>query len=164
MAKPRVVFPFLWVDVIAAPGGQLVEWRLNPEFVFDGVPELYVEFAVAGGDWQRLNTTPILNESAYVDQVQRRFNLNDDSSYRVVARVGEGTGYDEHASLPALVNGNWNWRDWRLARDIVRKEYLALQRFTGTPGYLIKRRTVGIACPDCADFDLGAPTTSQCPT
>lgn len=165
MAKPRTIFPFNWVDVIAAPSGQLIEWAINPEFPLQSDdPVFYVEYAVAGGDWVRLNTVSIRNETSYVDTVQRRFNLNDDNSYRVIVADGESTGATEHASLPALVNGNWNWRDWALARDIVRKEYLALTRYTGTPGYLMKRRTVGISCPDCADFDLGPVASSQCTT
>jgi hypothetical protein len=152
------------VDVIAAPEGQLIEWRVNPEYTFVGdYQEFFVEFAVAGGDWKRLNITPILNETAYVDTEIRRFNLNDDNSYRVIVRDVIGTGYEEEASIPALVNGNWNWRDWRLARDIIRKEYLALTRYTGTPGYLLKERPIGVPCPVCREYDIGAPSTAQCP-
>lgn len=157
--KPDIELPFKYVDVYAAPTGTQVNWQLNPEFHFDPIPtDFYVEYAKSGGEWTRLNTTPI-TDLVYVDTQKRRFNYRREASYRVIADDGS----TEHASLPSTLDGVWNKHDWLIGRDIIRKEYLRLQRYVGTPGWLMKRRISGVKCDQCRDFDTDMVTSSVCP-
>lgn len=56
----------------------------------------------------------------------------------------------------------WNRRDWLIAREIVRKENLLLQKRGGTRGWLFKRRNRGQACPRCLDPATGQVIDPKC--
>ena len=159
--KPARIFAFERVFVTAAPAGfTTIEWRLNKCFpIPPGIPEFYVEYApAAGGEWERLNPdTPEINTCAYVDTLKGRCGY-DSGYYRVVMAVGG----EEYHSKPEAVYGVWNKYDWRIAREVVRKEYLRLKRYVGTFGYLLRRREHGTKCTQCVDFDTGESVSAQC--
>ena len=162
--KPTKTFTFKRVYVTVTPNGtKLVEWRLDRCFLFPGdILRFYVEVAPSGGEWTRLNPgDPITNECVYVDDGQYDCGMGNQWAYRVVANDG---ARDYH-SMPEPMYGVWNRHDWLIARDVVRKEYLALRKFTGTLGYLLKRREYGVACtnPACLDWDTELPKISDCP-
>ena len=165
--KPDVEFPFQYVDVYASadtsPGVQ-VNWKLNQQYqdfqsdTFD----FYVEYARSGGEWTRLNPAAPINDTVYVDTDKRRFNYRMELEFRVVA----DDGVQEHISMPSRLSGVWNTHDWLIGRDIIRKEYMRLKQFVGTPMWLLRRRISGTKCQEdnCLDFDTGNPVSVLCPT
>ena len=169
---PTKTFTFKRVYVTVTPNGTtLVEWRLDRCFLFLGdILRFYVETAPSGGEWTRLNPgDPIVNQCVYVEtaKVAGSYNTNSCGAmgngwfYRVVAN----DGVRDYHSMPEALYGVWNRHDWRIARDVVRKEYLALRKFTGTLGYLLKRREYGVPCTEecCRDWDTGLVKVSTCP-
>lgn len=164
--KPDIEFPFKYVDIYASadatPGIQ-VNWQLNPEYTMaTTTPDFYVEFARSGGEWERLNIGAPIQDTVYVDTDKRRYNYRMELEFRVVA----DDGVEEHISLPSRLSGVWNTHDWLIARDIIRKEYLRLKQYVGTPMWLLRRRASGVRCdePNCLDFDTNNPISVLCPT
>ena len=161
--KPATIFAFDSVEVSITPNNtKLIEWRLNPHFEVAQAAHahFFVEVSRAAGEWTRLNETPVEDICIYVDTARYRCNLDNDIFYRVI--LDDGT--DEYTSEPAATLGVWNLHDLLIARDLVRKEYLALKKYNGIEGYLLKRREHGVKCPDCRDWDIDLPTNSHCET
>jgi len=170
--NPQKTFTFSRVYVTVTPNDtRVIEWRLNPCFLFPGdILRFYVETAPSGGEWTRLNPgDPVENSCVYVDagKVPGTYNKNSCGSmgnqwfYRVVANDGTTDFYSQPESMYGVLSRH----DWLLAREVVRKEYLALRKFHGTLGYLLKRREYGAVCtnPACRDWDTEQPTISNCP-
>lgn len=83
-------------------------------------------------------------------------------SYSVGLQDGEGGQY---RSQITPIGTFWNHRDWRLAREIVRKETLLLRKKTGSKGWLLKRRWWGDPCLTCTDTITKSvidPTCTNC--
>lgn len=163
MAGKRIEekLPFTGIDVYVTPvGTNLIEWSVNPCFpVPEGTILFYVEVARAAGEWFRLNPdTPVFNECVFVDPSTYKCNTRNDWYYRVIMSI-EG---EEFVSVPQAALGVWNRHDYLIARDIVRKEYLRLQKFAGTNGQLLKRRITGVVCTECVDWDTNQPTSPFC--
>ena len=159
--KPARIFAFERVLVTAAPAGfTTIQWYLNKCFPIPvGTPEFYVEYANdSGGEWERLNPDmPEVNTCVYIDTEKGRCGY-DSGYYRVVMSVGG----EEFNSKPEPVYGLWNRYDWRIAREVVRKEYLRLKKYVGSFGYLLPRREHGPKCTECIDFDTGESVSSNC--
>jgi hypothetical protein len=86
-----------------------------------------------------------------------RWNLDNDIYYRVILDDGQ-----EHASKPEATLGVINAHNYKIMRDVIRKEYLRLKKYVGSLGFLLKRRNGGILCPVCLDHDTGDVIVSQC--
>ncbi len=170
--RPTKTFTFKRIYVTVTPNGTaVIEWRLDRCFLFPGdLLRFYVETAPSGGEWIRLNPgDPVVNSCVYVDtgKVPGTYNKNSCGSmgnqwfYRVVANDGE----TDFFSQPESMYGVLSRHDWLIARDVVRKEYLALRKFHGTLGYLLKRREYGAPCSNeaCLDWDTEQPQVSNCP-
>ena len=162
MSQPRDIFPFKDVTVSVAPDkSKIIQWNIDHRFRFDNdVVGFHVDIS-RGGEWFRLTETPVVDMCLYVDQDRYRCGLRNDIFYRVVA---VDTLDVEYKSKP--VNIFHCWKDsaqWRIARDILRKEYLRLQKLpTGTEGYLLKARQHGPKCTECLDHDLQESIVECC--
>lgn len=162
MTKPTVHFPFEKVSIGMAPDGTtLIEWYMNECFpLLEKISHFYIEYS-RGGEWCRVNEEDI-QDCMYVDQDQYRCSLEVYVYYRVVAVDIDG---NEYASKPVNALDCLSARQWRLIRDILRKEYLRMITLeAGIECYLLKRRQHGPKCPDCLDHDLDQVVNSQCET
>ena len=162
--KPAKIFTFKRVEVYVTPANEtIIQWWLDRCFPMESrVPVFYVEVARAGGEWYRLNPdAPVEDHCVYVDRNKYRCGKDNDVFYRVIAYDGES----EYTSTPEATLGVWSKRDYLIARDVVRQEYLMLQKYTGVFGYLLKRRTHGVPCQNstCLDHDLKIPASTSCP-
>ena len=158
---PAQIFAFEDVAVYVTPENtKIVEWRLDRHFKFRSWPlQFFIEWARPAGEWTRLNpAAPLTDVCFYIDNNSYLCNTWDDIYYRVVAYDGVQT----YASRPAHSMGALNRHTWLLARDLLRKEYLRLQKFIGTFGYLLRRREYGERCPVCIEFDIEDTANSQC--
>lgn len=160
-SKPARTYTFKRVRVyVTSNDTKVIEWRLDPCFLLPGDTIMfYVETARSGGEWTRLNPDdPITNDCVYVDTTQGRCNYDNDIYYRIALF----DGVKDLFSQPEPIMGVWNHHDWLIARDIVRREYLRLRKFVGAAGWLLKRRSYGVKCPRCLDFDTQQPSVTNC--
>lgn len=159
---PRRDFCFERVDAGIFPDGKFfVQWWVSPTFPFTTMPVFYVDIATAVDNWQRLDQVPVINNCVFVgDQLARCGSV--DSTY---VRVAALDGSTEYLSQPSKFLGELSRHDYTIARDILRKEYLRLKKYSGCEGLLFKRKQSGVKCPECTDWDVtSSPGKSQCKT
>lgn len=157
--------------VVAQPkGGSLITWGLTAGFRAPGPFQFFVDEAEAGSDeWFSVTNDPIVDDCRAYDPQQRYWAQLSNVYYRVRLRTPNDLGPDgkpkEYVSPPQQANGLWSRRDWLLARDIVRKEYLLQNKRTVITyaGVILKRRHWGEPCPKCLEYDTKEVTNVHCP-
>ncbi len=163
---------FKRIQVVMQPlGGSMIAWELQEGFGAFGPFDFYVDVGEAGtNEWTTLNTEPIVNGCMYFDTCQRYWDQLSNVYYRVRLVLPSLTDPNTgtcvvHLSQPQQANGIWSKRDWLLAREIARKEYLLQRKRTNLTarGFILKRRRYGIRCPQCREYDTGEVVNGQCP-
>ena len=158
------------IQIITHPlGGNLIAWSLQPTFRAEGHYHFFVDFGRAGSDeWETLNKEPIVDDCFFSDPRQHHWDHLVDYYYRVRLLLHSEMNAD-HAcrvfiSQPQQANGLWNRRDWLIARDIVRKEYLLQRKRTNMTsiGYLLKRKRFGQRCKRCSEPDTDEVQNAKC--
>ena len=142
-------------------GGTRVMWQMLPTFS-DPLPwSFQLQAGKTGGqnsdDWVDVGL-PVENTCYAIDPTKRSYGRNQDTHYRVVVTTPRAVYY----SAPTATCGILNPRDWRIAKEIVRKERLRL-RYTSQDGYLLKRRVSGENCTRCLDLQTNEVTDPFCP-
>lgn len=92
------------------------------------------------------------------DDEKRIFAQTQDFYYRVKLVTPVKTYYSEIVSAFK----NLQFRDWRLARDVIRKETLRHNKYTSLKGFLLKRKRYGSRCTACTDYLTEEVTNSDC--
>ena len=151
------------IQVVTQPrGGNLIAWEVWPGFKGQGPFWFFIDVARSGahGEWQSLNTLPVVDDCIYMDHRQRHYDHLADFSYRVRLmlpnEIDPETGHCKVClSQPQQANGLWSKRDWLLAREIARKENLLQAKRTNMTavGFILKRRRWGQPCVVCQEFD-----------
>lgn len=143
-------------------GGTRVMWSLRPTFTDPGPLTFRLEVGSTANpnadDWQPVGP-PLVDQFYAIDFTQRVFGKSPDTHYRVRLTTSRG----EYVSAPVGLSGTLSQRDWRLAREIVRKELVA-HKGSGQLGVLLKRRVTGTPCPDCLDELTREVRDPNCPT
>lgn len=153
----RVVVSYL------VKGGARIMWELLDTFP-DPMPFTF-QLQVGrtnnpdADDWEDVGL-PVDNQFFAVDPEKRVWGKTNWTHYRVKLITINGTYF----SVPTFGLGTLNKRDWKLAREIVRKERL-IHRLGSEEGYLLKRRVTGIPCRTCLDFqtrEVRDPNCASC--
>lgn len=152
------------IQIVTQPtGGTVIAWGLRPGFKATGPFHFYVDFGRSGthDEWEALNQTPLVDQCVFVDAQQHYWDHLVDYYYRIRLVLPNG---DVHVSMPQQANGLWCKRDWLIARDIIRKEYLLQRKRTNITavGFILKRRRWGQVCERCKEFDTGEVVNSNC--
>jgi hypothetical protein len=158
----RLVNPFQRFDVrYHTTGGTSVAWEIDEKFT-DPLPHTY---QLQGGygsvdttDWANIGL-PANNVFRLVDDEQRIYGKSNDWYYRVVLSTPNGT----YTSKPLTADENLDFRSWRLAQDMIRKERLLLEHYTGVECVLLKRKRYGVRCARCTDPLTEEVTEHDCP-
>jgi hypothetical protein len=152
----RVVVSYL------IPGQTRVAWTLRSDFLDPGPYAFQLQVGTTASndsnDWVNVGL-PVNNMFFAIDPVQRVFGKTNWTHYRIVLTTKQGTYF----SLPTGLLGTLGHRDWRLAREIVRKETID-HRLASQQGYLLKRRVTGVKCPICLDFQTDNVLNPECPS
>jgi hypothetical protein len=134
-------------------GGTRVMWTLHE--TFNDPPPWVFQLQVGStgnqnaDDWTDVGL-PMENACYAIDPNQRTYGKGDqDTHYRVKLT----TSRDIYFSDPEAKSGILQPRDWRLAKEIIRKEKLR-HRYANQDGFLLKRRNLGIDCPVCLDKQM----------
>jgi hypothetical protein len=150
-------------------GGTLIGWSLVSGFTAKAPFYFYVDVAYSGSDeWETLNETPIIDGCVYTDPAQRHYDHLANFYYRI--RLVLPNDLDNlgdprvHVSQPQLAAGVLSKRDWLVAREICRKEYLMQKKRTNLThvGFILKRRRWGTECPDCIEYDTKEVQNGSC--
>lgn len=150
-------FKRVWVDNLMR-GGALIFWELNTASLKDKTPYTFeLEYGRTINEWEAVDIPPIENTFFLYDPNQRLFAKQIDLYYRVKLTTSRNVYYSD----PARADGNMPRRDWLFAREITRKEYLRLIKFSGVHGVLFKRREWGDRCT-CNDWDTDTPAKPNC--
>ncbi len=137
----------------------LVSWALNSAFSAPGpfTFKLQRGRAVNDDQWEDVSTT---TDQPWLYDNNPVFLQHDRSTfYRVILTDGNDVPYISQA---VEADQSWNHYDWRLMRDIIRKETLVQRKKGGTKGWLLKRRAWGQACSDCVDPNTGQIKDAHC--
>jgi len=143
-------------------GGSRVMWTLVDTFT-DPTPWVFQLQVGHGGtqtadDWENVGL-PITNSVYAVDPGQENYStVSLPFYYRVKLTTSVGVYYSD----PTIKTGILSVKDWRIAKEIVRKEKLRFKH-TSQDGYLLKRRAMGADCPICLDFQTLETTNPYCP-
>lgn len=159
---PEGVTPFERLKASYSPqGNSRVEWDLSPLFTDPGPYSFTLQgsnHSVGTADFVDIGI-PAVNTYFLVDDEQRLFGKEIDWFYRVKLQTGLRTYYSPVITLDSPVD----YRTWRLAREILRKESLRM-KFTSLPdAYILKRKRAGLKCTRCADPLLDEPIDGKCP-
>lgn len=136
-------------------------WRLDPLFV-DPYPHTFtlegqIAGVASGTDFTAIGS-PAENVDRLSESVDRHLGMYQDFAYRVKLVTSVGTYYSRVVHRPDPLS----FRDWRIARDIVRKEKLRHQLYTSLRGFLLRRRRGGYRCPRCTEEVDTGPTDDRC--
>lgn len=162
---------FSRIQIVTQPlGGTMIAWGLTPGFQAKGPFHFFVDFGRSGSnEWEPVNQTPVVDGCMLMDPSQRHYDHLVDFYYRVRLllpnELDPATGLCKtYVSQPQQANGIWSKRDWLIAREVVRKEYLLQRKRTNLTavGFLLKARRYGQVCANCVEFDTGDVQSKNC--
>jgi hypothetical protein len=140
--------------------GTRVYWELVPSFNDPGPLTFQLQVGTTANndadDWEDVGL-PADDQYFAVDGEQRVFGKTNWAYYRVALETSRGS----YLSDPVNLWGTLSRHDWRLAREITRKELVA-HRGASQQGYLLKRRVTGQRCRTCLDFMTGESRNPAC--
>lgn len=142
-------------------GTTRVEWTLSRLFV-DPQPHTFtLQGAYSSTDNAEFEDIglPVQNTYFLEDSEKRIFAQTQDFYYRVRLVTPVRTYYSEIISAFK----NLKFRDWRLSREVLRKEVLRHSKYTSLTGFLLKRKRYGERCTNCTDHLTEEVTDSNCP-
>jgi len=136
------------VSVDVSPANyKAVNWAMDTSRGLPATVNFYVDKARSGGEWQQI-AGPLADQCQYIDRVIWNWAQDKDTFYRIRYHDGSAWIY----STPASATGVLSSRDYTIAREICRKEYLTM-RMCGLSGSLLRRKEWGTPCPNCRDYD-----------
>ncbi len=141
-------------------GGTTVSWYMDTRFNDPGPWSFQLQWA-AHPDDEFVNVGAPTASFFAVDSNQRHWAKQLNSVYRVVLVADSGNVYTS-PQISALEG--WSYRDFRIAREIVRKEYLLLRKFTSARGLLFSQKMWGETCDVCVDPTTGETMDGKCLT
>lgn len=156
------VFSRVVVDYLVK-GNARVYWEMSRRFTDPEPYEFELFYSLSNttepDDFESISTSysPVagVSNQFYIDEIdeKRLFGKSRDIVYRVALTTSRRTYY----SRPAITLGQWDKRDFLLAKEIIRRERLLSKLYTGVEGYFLKARRFGPPCTHCLD-----PITGDC--
>lgn len=159
--RAQIRSPFERVSIrYSVDGDTRVDWVLSRLFT-DPQPHSFVlqgaYSSTPNAEFEDIGL-PVQNIFYATDDEKRIFAQTQDFYYRVKLTTPLRTYYSEVVSAFK----NLIFRDWRLARDVVRKETLRHSKYTSLKGFLLKRKRYGSRCTTCTDYLTEEVTNSDC--
>lgn len=156
------VFPFRRVSVDnMIRGVTRVWWQLEPTYNEPGPRVFQLQFGNTpvrdAADWRNVGA-PITDGYVAYDDAWRNSASDLLTHYRVTLTTPENI----YISQAVSCFGEMGERDWRLAREVIRKEQLR-HRYVSIAGYLLKPYRFGRPCTRCRDQLTQEVLDSNCP-
>jgi hypothetical protein len=162
MPETHAPYPFKRITARSriSGGGTRISWTMD-EYFQDALPHTFTlqvsRSTVSTATWENVGLSAV-NTDFLIDSEDRYLGMEADYQYRVKVVTPIETYY----SPGIRMDHRLEFRDWRHARDMFRKELLRHDKYVSLPGWLLKRRKDGTACPLCLD-PAGNPDDSRCP-
>lgn len=142
-------------------GGTRVMWDLVPTFEDEKPWEFQLQVGESGNpnahDWENVGL-PVEDGCYAIDASKHEYGKSPNTHYRIKLTTPNGVYYSE----PTAKMGVLAPRDWRLAREIVRRELVRF-KYSAQDGYLLKRIISGKTCTRCLDFQTNEVKDPYCP-
>jgi hypothetical protein len=150
----------LWADNMFR-GGTLIFWEVDTRCTDIGPWTFMVEWGRSvNGPWTAVSTPPVQDTYFTIDPFAHLYAKQIDLYYRVTMTTGAGRTFTSYA---ARADGGMPRRDWLIAKELTRKEYLNMMKSpAGMKGCLLKRRAWGDRCLASTDHDTAEVVTSRC--
>ena len=157
--------PFKRIDVeqsfnVVAKQSVLVAWVMNPGFTAPGPYRFKLQRGHAANDDRWADISETVDQPWLYDRLTKQLPFDGSTFYRVLLTDGRGT---EYVSQTAALQTDWGHYDWRLVREILRKEQLLMSKRGGATGWLLKRRIWGDQCTTCLDPNTNTVRDGHCP-
>lgn len=154
------VFERVWVDNMFK-GNTVIYWLVAPQLTDPGPWIFQAQWGRTINDqWTDISTVPVRDGYFTIDPSSHLYGKQIDLYYRVRLVTGAGRTF---YSDPARADGGLPQRDWCIAREIIRKEYLNFMKNPdGIKTCLLKRRNWGDRCLHSTDHDTGEMTKPNC--
>ncbi len=148
--EPDNVFNRVRVDFLVE-GPARISWSLS-KFMIDPAPWTFQlqrgDYGIQADDW--IDVGPPLPDAFTTSDAGRKIHGTlPTTHYRVILTTPLGS----YASTPTGAFADLDYREWLLARELVRKERLRHRGFTSVQGWLLKRRWSGPQLPPSATND-----------
>jgi len=154
------ISPFKCLDIWPSINGKtVITWQQNDNFR-DQIPddtELALEFSYTGNpdSWLLVKTCPI---TYYLTDSANRFRGQSvEGIYRIKLK---GSDF-EYISPETSLFSKLSFTEYRTALKIIRAENRNI--YHKSPGYLLKRRHLGIRCNKCTNSFTNTAMQEQCP-
>lgn len=162
---PETPRPFVRLDIEShyaqvTLGVSVVTWVIDRRFDAPGPWTFVLRRHQTVADDQPVEVSTAVDVRSLEDRSPRVGQFEIALAYSVELTDGDG---DQYVSQVTPVGSYWGHRDWLMCREITRKELMLLQKRTGTPGWLLKRRWWGDSCPKCVDEVTGSSSDPSCP-
>ncbi len=159
------VFQRITIDAFYSVATQqrvLIAWALSADFVDRGPYTFTLQRSLSATDtsneWEDIATC--VDQAWIYDTRPLTVIVSASVYYRIKLVTPDGT----YTSQVQGTEAYWSAYDWSIAREIIRKESMLLQRRTGAKGWLFKRRSFGTTCAVCTDPITKQVLRSNCET
>ncbi len=135
-----------------------VAWVMNPAFDEEGPWKFTLERGRSATEdsWEPVAETTdqpwLFDNSPVLGEFERS------TYYRIILLDGNGR---RHVSEPTSFLQTWGHYDWRLMREVMRKESMLQRKKSGCRGVMLKLRTWGDAC-ECVDPETKQVKNANC--
>lgn len=159
--RSKILSPFERVTIrYSVNDTTRLDWHLNRLFT-DPQPHVFtLQGSYSSTDNNSFTNIglPVTNGFYATDDEKRVFAQTQDFYYRIKLVTPVDVYYSEIVSAFK----NLNFRDWRLAREVTRKEKLRHNQYTSLRGFLLKRKRYESRCTACTDALTEEVTDSSC--
>jgi len=142
-------------------GGTYILWELHYDFLrsVDQPLSFTIKASRSGaGDWLDIGQ---VDDGYYYMVDPNRWVWAKDLRIHYMVQVTTGSG-DTFQSQVVQALGTLPQAAKLVAREIMRKEQMLLEKKVGNLGLFYKRRHWGTKCPECVDYDTGEVAANNC--
>jgi hypothetical protein len=152
---------FYMIQVLRTPDRRkVVYWRLAEDFNWKDNYTFRVGVSLeSGGVFEPLGQT---DNCLFFDDEQRLYGKNSDLWYQVQV-IDKSSEYVYVTSKPAQLQGALSDKAFKIAKRMTKQFQHKLRKGGAQPGFFLKRKVWGTACPSCVDFDVETVVNSHCP-
>jgi len=150
--------PFKFVTVLTSHNSAALQWNIHPDLDVSAPLTFTVQMSQGTSEWE--NVGSVVNNYIIMLSVIPYWGKVITKHFRVRLVDGDGATY---YSNPIVLTQLWTRRDFLIAKEIARRYGKMLDKYTGEPGLLLKRKAWGVRCSACQDTTWSQPNTSFCP-
>lgn len=141
-----------------------IQWEVENNLYVGDIKFDILKGHSPGGPFDKVNHLPQINTFFYKDRYETPLSKLYDVYYKIVGtdQLGEKFESEPTNLFPKQDDVNFCYSQLDIATEITRREKLLLERFTGVPCTVLKRKHFGSRCSECYNFVTEEVTYSDC--